>query len=124
MPPAKTKHRTQGSKKGQAKGTEISKMDAIRETLDTLGEDAMPLDIKDHLKSKFGIDTDTTLISTYKSTIRREKKSKKSSGRHPRGKATSSSTEAVSMEDIKTLKELTDRLGVDKLGELAEVLAK
>jgi hypothetical protein len=124
MPPAKTKHRTQGSKKGQAKGTGISKMDAIRQSLDKLGDDAMPLQIKDHLKSKFGIDTDTTLISTYKSTILREKKSKKPLGRHPRGKAAASSTEAVTMEDIKVLKELTDRLGVDQVGELAEVLAK
>ncbi len=128
MAPAKKKQRSQGSKQAQDNGTTISKIDAMRETLKELGRKAMPLTIKDHLKSKYGIDADTTLISTYKSTLLNKRKRKALKGRREEGRAVATSpaisSEGVTVEDIKAIKEMSERIGVDMVRDLAQVLGK
>jgi hypothetical protein len=106
----------------------ISKMEAVRRVLGTSGKDTMPLDIQDQLRKKFNIKMDASTISNYKSMILKQGKRKKP-GRKPGRPAASLSSPkmskggSVSLEDIKVVKELAERLGVEKLRQLAEVLA-
>jgi hypothetical protein len=115
---------------------ETNKMEAMRQALGDLGNDAKPLDLQKHLKSKYGVDMDTTLISTYKSTIKKAGQSAVIRRPQRRAKAAAPAAPApaqqlaraanggISMEDIKAVKELADRLGTDRVKELAEVLAR
>lgn len=121
--------KTAPAKKADTNGS-ISKMEAVRRILASEGKDTMPLDIQDHLKKKFNIKMDPTVISTYKSSILRHGPAKKKMGR-PKGSKVAvahSSVKAngasnISIEDIKVVKELAEKLGADKLRQLAEVLA-
>jgi hypothetical protein len=110
-------------------GKAMSKREAVRQVLSQSGNDTKPLDIQEQLKRRFQIKMDAGTISNYKSTILREGARKKKLGR-PKGtssiipirsRATASS---ISIEDIKTVKELAERIGVDRLRQLAEVLTK
>jgi len=115
-------------------GKAISKMEAMRQTLGTLGKDAKPKDIDGHLKSTFGITMSSAMISNYKGLAL--KGGKKKRGRKPGQKAASASAPAstastsshgrssYSIHDIRAVQELAGRLGAKKLKELAEVLAK
>ncbi len=76
---------------------------------------------------------DPTVISTYKSSIIRLGVPKKKMGR-PKGTKNGKTAVAyspapatgasISIDDIKAVKELAEKLGADKLRQLAEVLAK
>jgi hypothetical protein len=116
-------------------GKAISKMEAMRQTLGTLGKDAKPKDIDGHLKSTFGITMSSAMISNYKGLAL--KGGKKKRGRKPGQKTASASAPAsaaptsssgkiggYSIDDIRAVQELAGRLGAKKLKELAEVLAK
>jgi len=126
-----------------AKTDAISKLEAVRRALNELGDDAKPQEIADHLKNKFQLDITLAHVSNYKSKIQRA--GKKNRGRprkivaatataqemqgrsndsqrtRPAGERGSGS---ISIEDIKAVKELADRLGMDKLQDLARVLDK
>ncbi len=93
-------------------------MEGVRRTLDQLGNDAKPQEIRTHLKREFGIDMETNMISNYKSMI---KSGGNKSGliRRPRG---SSGAGGFSIEDIQAVKEIADRIGADKVRQLASVL--
>lgn len=103
----------------------LSKMEAVRRILASSGKDTMPLEIQGLLKKQFNIKMDPTVISNYKSSILRQG-SKKKMGR-PKGQTAVHSTRAngasISIEDILAVKELAEKLGADKLRQLAEVLA-
>jgi hypothetical protein len=97
-------------------------MEATRKALAELGREAKPLEIREYLKSKFGIDTSTSLISTYKTVLLKKGKGKKAAvGSHRSGTRANG---RFSLEDIKAVKELSDRIGADKVKELAELLSK
>lgn len=103
-----------------------NKMDAVRKTLTELGNDAKPRAIQEHLKSQ-GVTMSTNMISNYKTVIRKKTGKR---GR-PRGKRLvirkttvgRGSGGGISLADIQTVKKLTDRIGADKVKELATVLA-
>ncbi len=102
-------------------------MEAVRRILAESGTDTKPLDIQEQLKKKFGIKMDPTVISSYKTTITtkgRKKGRKLGRPAAARSPAKTSGFRSLSIEDIKAVKDLAERLGADKLRQLAEVLAK
>jgi hypothetical protein len=114
------------AKKASANGS-ISKMEAVRRVLASSGKDTMPLEIQDQLKKQFNIKMDATVISTYKSSILKKGTPKKAVklGR-PGGSSVKSakvSGSGISIEDIQAVKSLAEKIGAEKLKQLAEVLA-
>src|ERR1039457_321553 len=95
----------------------ISKMEAVRRTLTELGQDAKPLAIQSHVKSKFGLDMDTSVISAYKTTLKAVKKPAKAAtapaDKAPKAPAPKTDS-GISMDDILAFKGLTDRIGADR----------
>ena len=103
-----------------------NKTEAMRQALQALGYDAKPAQLKDHIKAKFGIDMSTTLISSYKTTLSKKAAGQSAITPKPTARVTAATTtkSGISLEDIKTVKELADRIGADQLKALAEVLAR
>jgi hypothetical protein len=100
-------------------GEKLSKMEAVRRVLKEHGKDTMPVDIQDHLKKQYSIKMDAGVISNYKSSILKARKK----GGRPKAKAAAGTTNGISLDDIRAVKHLADRLGADKVKELASVLA-
>jgi hypothetical protein len=71
---------------------------------------------------------DNTLISTYKTTLSKKAAGQSAVTRKPAAKPAAPAAPApnsgITLEDIKAVKELADRLGADKVKELADVLAR
>jgi len=121
---------------GKANGQAVSKIDAMRQTLATLGKDASNQDIEGHLKKTFGLTLSPATFSNYKSVASNEGgKKKKKKGRKavqkvaetaaaPAASTSFHGRSNYSIEDIRAVQELAGRLGAKKLQELAEVLAK
>ena len=120
MPRGIPKKRTKADDKG------ISNMEAVRRALAELGQDDQPSEIQSFVKSKFGIDMEKTMISSYKTSLKAASKSALIRKPAPRAAKTASANanHGISLEDIRAVKELTDRIGADKVRELAEVLSK
>jgi len=78
----------------------------------------MPKPIHDHLKKEFGIEMSPGMISNYESTI----KSEGSKSRMIRQPATTDIAKGFSLEEIKAVKEVANKIGADKLRQLAQVL--
>ena len=108
----------------------MSKMEAVRQVIAKFGKDVKPNDILGHLKSEFGITMSYDMASTYKSAALKKTKGKRRGrkpGRKPAGAAASMNGRpgaGISLDDIKAVKALADKLGADKVRQLAEVLAK
>jgi hypothetical protein len=58
---------------GKAKAP-TSKLDAVKETLQKLGRNMMPLAIKDHLKKHYGIEISADVASNYKKKLAKQAK--------------------------------------------------
>jgi len=110
----------------------MSKMEAVRQAIAALGKDAGPAQILPFIKEKFGIVMSTEMAYNYKSTALKKMKGKKR-GPKPGQKraavaavptANGQSAGAISLDDITAVKALADRLGADKVWQLAKVLAK
>jgi hypothetical protein len=105
------------------KNNGINKMEGVRRAMSTLGWDAAPKDIQSFLKSEFAIDMEPSMISNYKSSIKSSGKSKlirkpgRSAGARP-------AEERVSLDDLRAVKSIVDKVGADKVRRLAEVLGK
>ena len=102
-------------------GADVSKMERVRRALQVLGSDAMPLEIRDFLKKEFGVDMDAQTISNYKSTLKN--KSRRGPKRRT-GPAPVKAPSGFTLQDIQAVKEMADRIGADKVRQLAEVLSK
>jgi len=128
MPKGKT-NKGQGTKATPSNGAAITKTAAVKQALTDLGNDAMPVQIREHIRKKFGLVMDTNLISNYKSTLKREA-GKKAAAPQPKGRSVASPAKkigaagGISLDDIRAVKQLVARLGADRLRELAEVLSK
>jgi len=118
----------------EANGKLTNKMEGVRQTLAALGNDAKPVAMQAYLKATFDIDMDPSMISNYKGMILKkagEKQSGKKLGRPRKDAAAPASTNGqaghghavagISLEDIKAIKALAERLGAEKLSQLAEV---
>jgi hypothetical protein len=111
MPQDKAK----ASKQSNAEG--LSKMEAVRRALGRLGSDAKPLAMKKYIHDAFGIDMDPNMISSYKSSV--NKRLAGQSGLMRRGRHGAGGS--FSLQDVQAVKQLTERLGADKVRELAEL---
>jgi hypothetical protein len=116
MPKGKAKQAT------QTNGASISKMEAVRRALAEMGKDAKPLQMKDYIKSHLGVEMSADHISTYKSSLLRAGLGKKKPGPKPK-MASAAAQGGFSVEDVRAVKELANRIGADKVRQLAEVLA-
>ena len=136
-PTAATQEQANGTAKptGGKRAKGINKMQCVREALGELGNEAQPKDIQDFLKRKFRLDMTTQYISTYKSGVLKEAVRKSGIIRLPAAtpptpapalsKASSpvaAMNGGISVEDIRDVKGLADRLGVDKVRALIDVL--
>jgi hypothetical protein len=103
----------------------INKMEAVRRALNRLGNLAKPADIQEFIRSELGMEVETQLISNYKGLI-----SKKAAGQSNLLPRLSGRTLAgiqvggFSIEEIQTVKEVVDKMGADKVRQLAQVLAQ
>src|SRR5262249_23517446 len=112
---------------GPANGATLTKTDAVKQALANLGNDAMPLAIRDHIKSKFGIDMDPNLISNYKSTLLKKAGGRRGRGGRPKRQGVPATARAtaqggITLEDIRAVKDLAERIGADKVRQLVDVL--
>jgi hypothetical protein len=110
--------------RGVPKNTEgISKMEGVRRALSELGTEAANKDIQTFLKSQFGIDMDSAMISSYKSNL-------KAAGKIPAAPQPSAQppdaagSDGITLDDIRAVKEVIDKVGAEKVRQLTEVLAK
>jgi len=116
-------------KAGTSNG-KTSKMDAVRQALREMGKSAKPLQILDFVKSKHGVVMSAGMVSNYKSLLLAKKKGKKKSAKAVANASPTpihhapASHSAISLEDIRAVKALADRIGAEKVKELAAVLAK
>jgi hypothetical protein len=130
---------------GQAKGNGRTKLDAVREALKEMGKTAKPLAIRDFVKTRFGMDINTGLISTYKKELAGKRKGKRKrrgakkhaaakastkAGAAPKAAAPAARTQAgkggrsISLKDVAAVKELVGRVGAEELLSLIDLLAR
>jgi hypothetical protein len=118
-------------KKAEEKGDKrVSKMDLVRQALATLGNDASGSEIAKHLKEQANVEMSANMASNYKSTILKKQgqspRRKKGKRGRPAGTeaapATRSSSEDISLKDIRALRDMSQRLGRSRLRELVELL--
>jgi ABC-type phosphate/phosphonate transport system substrate-binding protein len=108
--------------RGQAGEQGISKMEGVRRALAELGSEAKPLEIKSYLKREFGINMEPNMISNYKSMIK-SGGNKSALIRRPKSAAgVRGANGGFSLEEIQAVKEVADRIGADKVRQLAAVL--
>ena len=104
-----------------------NKAEAIRRALAKLGNKAMPTEVQEFIKTNFGVEMTTKVISVYKSKL---VKKKGKPGRKPKeagavGEAAPQRAmhEAISFKDMRTVKEISDRLGHARMRELVALVA-
>jgi hypothetical protein len=108
-----------------------SKLDAMRQAVAKLGKDAPLADLLKVIKQDFGITLDRGLAYNYKSLVSNPTAAKPK-GKKPGRKAKTASgavatngrkAVAITLEDIQAVKALADRIGAEKVAQLAKVLA-
>ena len=128
-----TRQEPEAPKPGQVNGEAISKLEAVRRSLAELGNDAKPLALQGHLKKTFGIDMEPSYISKYKSLVLSSARKLRGSEPKPALPAAPAPTPApkasetgggISLDDIRAVKELTARLGADRVCELVGLVAR
>lgn len=85
----------------------------VRSAMEDIGNDAKPLAMQAHIKSKFGTELPANIISNYKSQIKR-KAGVSGLGRGRRG--------GLQVEDFETIRNLVERLGADQVRRMVEVV--
>ncbi|MDB5306161.1 MAG: hypothetical protein JWO38_363 [Gemmataceae bacterium] len=99
-------------------GEGVSQMDMVRAALGELGPGAKPQAVQDYILSKFNKELPKTIISNYKSNLKK-KGELGGVGRGRRGGAGGS----LHLEDLEAVRGLVNRLGADQVVRLVEVLA-
>ena len=125
------------NKSAGASGGRVNKMDLVRQAIKDLGGEATPKDLQDFLRDRFDVEMDKRVLSSYKTLILKKAAGQSSVIQQPviqkpAVEPTSSAPTAVrkeepinggiSVEDIRDVKELADRLGPNKLRALVDVL--
>jgi hypothetical protein len=99
-----------------------NKAEAVRRALADLGGHATPTEIQGYIKSRFGVDMTTKVISVYKSKMAKKKGGRrKAAGGH--SPAPAALPDAISLRDLRALKELKARHGLSRLRELLELVS-
>ena len=105
-------------------------MEAVRRAVDTLGKKAKPQEILSFIKSNFQVKMEPTLISNYKSSLYRKGAGRSRVIRKPARAAAPSAapSEAApsgfSIDEIQQVKQVVEKIGADKVQQLAKVLAR
>jgi hypothetical protein len=104
-----------------------NKTEAVRRALAKLGNKAMPAEIQEFIKTNFGVEMTTQVISVYKSKL---VKKKGKPGRKPKeagavGEAAPKPAAhgGVSFKDMRTVKEISNRLGPARMREFVALMA-
>ena len=93
----------------------------VRSALEELGPDAKPLAIQDNIKTKFGKELSTTIISNYKSNMKKNAggvKKKGGPGRPPK----SATAGSIAIQDIEALKALVEKMGAASVKALLSIM--
>jgi hypothetical protein len=90
-----------------------SQMSMVRSAMEEIGNDAKPLAMQAHIKSKFGAELPANIISNYKSQIKR-KNGALGPGRGRRA--------GLQVEDFEAIRNLVKRLGADQVKRMVEVV--
>lgn len=109
-----------------------NKMEAVRQAMNGLGNDALPQAIHQYILDNFGFDMNVNMISSYKSSIRKKngvggRRRKRGRPRKMEGATTTAAPAAVAHDavlwkDIRTIKDIAGRVGKRGLRELVELL--
>jgi hypothetical protein len=114
----------------------ISKQDAVRRALATLGKQASAKDIQTHVKDTFGFDMTIAHIYNAKSNLlAKAKKAKAKKAPTPEAAVAVASVKpapapvaakkpGISLEDIQAVKALVGRVGGEQLQKLIDLLAR
>jgi hypothetical protein len=114
-----------GANGSAAAGKPANKTEAVRLALGALGKKATPTEIDEHIRREFNVKMSLPHISTTKSNIlrakgkgsrRRRKKGAKVAAVEPAANA----ARAFSLKDLREIKALVDRVGVEKFKNLRE----
>jgi hypothetical protein len=100
-----------------------NKMEAVRQALDHLGNEAKPEAILKFVKESFNVVMSRAMASNYKSSVLRKAAIPSTLGGRAEPRA-GAAHDRYSFEDIATVKNLANRIGVENLRRLAEVLGK
>lgn len=125
-------------RKGKRKG--MTKQEAVRRTLDDLGRDAKPTQMKAHIKEHYGMDMTADHVSTSKGIILKKEAARASRpaavpsaartvepAPRPPEKPTSRAGDgglSIGFEDIEKVRDLLDRVGETGLRRLIDVMAR
>jgi hypothetical protein len=82
----------------------------VQDAMEAIGNDAKPLAMQTHIKSKFGTELPANIISNYKSQI----KKKNGGGRGRKA--------GLQVEDFETIRNLVRRLGADQVKRIVAVV--
>jgi hypothetical protein len=126
MPRTKT---NAGGAAAPANGSSVSKMDAVRQAFQALSWSAKPKAVQKWLRDNLKIEMRTSHISNYKSQL---KKKRGRVGRPRKDAALAAAAPAarsgrrsdISLDDVKVVKDLAERLGPDQVKQLADMLAR
>ena len=118
--------------KGKKSTGGVNKLEAVRQVISKHGQDTMPAEIVKLVKEEHGADMTLQTASTYKSTAlkqlglkgKRKGQKRRKPGRKRTVAAPRTNGTGISIEDIQAVKQLCARMGAEKVGELAQVLAK
>ena len=120
--PRGRKKNTGAPRSGQANG--LTKKEAVERALAELGRDAQPLAIQQHIKERYGLDMERSHISNYKTNLLKQRRT---TARKPGGRVVApphAAANGFSLDEIRAVKEIVDRIGAEKVRQLAEALAK
>jgi hypothetical protein len=106
----------------ETNGEQISKMEAMRRALAKMGFDAKPVEYQRFIKSKFGLEMTTDMISNYKSTLKATAVTSAATPSTP--KAETKLAGGFSLDELTAVKALADKIGAEKVRQLAQALAK
>lgn len=120
---------TSADKPVNGAGKALSKTDAVKQALATLGKKAKLAEIRDYAKSQYGLDISISHISKLKSPLKKQKKKKAeaevaASNGQPEAeiatltKAPAKVKAGIALADIEAAKELTQRVGAANLHAL------
>jgi hypothetical protein len=105
----------------KTKSKKMTKAAGVRDALHQLGADAMPLEIQKYLRDTHNINMDAGMISSYKSAENRKRSGHSLSKR--RGAAAASAS-GFSIDEISAVKRLTEKIGANRVRELAGLFGK
>jgi hypothetical protein len=98
-----------------------NKAEAVRRALAALGGHATPTEVQEYIKTRFDVDMTTKVISVYKSKMAKKKPAARR--KMPAEQPSAGLTDAISLRDLRALKELKARHGLSRLRELLELVS-